>query len=222
MISIKSFATLFVILAVMANYAFATPQTMLDLVNAERKKAGVGALVLDDRLNSAAQKHSDYQAKIKQMTHDDAAGDLGTRITKEGFSWSACGENVAWNQKSEQDVMNAWMHSSGHKANILSSTFTHFGYGVNSRYYTQDFGTLMVNSHATKVTTKNSVTTAPPSKNTTTAEAPPSKNTITETDPTTTNDTTDKPTNKPHNKPHNKSHKKNKRKGRKGKKSKPQ
>ena len=58
-----------------------------------------------------------------------------------GILYKAAGENIAQGQTSAQQVMNAWMNSSGHRANILNSTYTHIGVGYVSdgHYWTQMF-----------------------------------------------------------------------------------
>ncbi|KAJ1964912.1 hypothetical protein GGI12_001109, partial [Dipsacomyces acuminosporus] len=60
---------------------------MLRQVNAIRARARKPALILDNRINLVAQRHSDYQYRIRKMTHDDANGTLGARITAAGFQW---------------------------------------------------------------------------------------------------------------------------------------
>jgi uncharacterized protein YkwD len=77
------------------------------------------------------------------MTHNES-GKYSTpmkRIKKTGFNPKACAENVAYNQKTMQQVMKAWMNSSGHKKNILNKGYTHFGAGMKNRYWTQNFAT---------------------------------------------------------------------------------
>jgi uncharacterized YkwD family protein len=61
-----------------------------------------------------------------------------------GISYSAAGENIAEGQQTPSDVMQAWMNSSGHKANILSSSYTQIGVGIaknsgGSLIWTQQF-----------------------------------------------------------------------------------
>ena len=41
------------------------------------------------------------------------------------------GENIAWNQKTELEVVDAWMHSSGHRANIMNRSYTKIGFGMS-------------------------------------------------------------------------------------------
>ncbi|ORX89381.1 SCP-domain-containing protein [Basidiobolus meristosporus CBS 931.73] len=116
-------------------------QKMLELVNQQRQMNGQPALKLDDRLVLSAQKHTDYQARVGQMTHDEPGRPLSTRVSETGFKWSAVGENVAKGYGSIEAVMNGWMNSPGHRSNILGSQYTHFGSGyvANGNYWTQNF-----------------------------------------------------------------------------------
>ncbi|CAG8532353.1 17835_t:CDS:2 [Cetraspora pellucida] len=142
MLSIKySAVVLFItaILFIIVNGA--NPNYMLQLVNAERKKNNLPALTLDSRLTKAAQNHADYMASIKTLTHNDKSGDTGARIKSQGYSWSAYGENIAYGQKNEVEVMKTWMNSPFHKENILDKRFKNLGvgYSSNGNYWTQDF-----------------------------------------------------------------------------------
>ncbi|GIJ38099.1 CAP domain-containing protein [Micromonospora andamanensis] len=113
------------------------------LVNAERAKAGCDALSIDDKLMTAAQRHSQDQADHRNMSHTGSDGsDPGERIDRVNYSWRTYGENVAWNQRTPAAVMDAWMNSDGHRANILNCSFTEIGVGVansNGPYWTQVF-----------------------------------------------------------------------------------
>ncbi|MFI6819375.1 CAP domain-containing protein [Micromonospora sp. NPDC050187] len=115
------------------------------LVNAERAKAGCGAVSVDAKLTTAAQRHSDDQAANRKMSHTGSDGsNVGDRLDRVGYDWRGYGENVAWNQQTPAAVMSAWMNSSGHRANILNCAFTEIGVGVarsNGPYWTQVFGT---------------------------------------------------------------------------------
>ncbi|WP_422752889.1 CAP domain-containing protein [Micromonospora sp. WMMD708] len=118
-------------------------QQVVDLVNAERAKAGCAAVTVDAKLTLAAQQHSQDQADHKTMTHTGSDGsNAGQRLDRAGYAWRTYGENVAWNQQTPAAVMQAWMNSSGHRANILNCAFTQIGVGVangNGPYWTQDF-----------------------------------------------------------------------------------
>ncbi|WP_028192521.1 CAP domain-containing protein [Salinispora pacifica] len=113
------------------------------LANAERAKAGCAALSIDEKLMTAAQRHSQDQADHQKMSHTGSDGSSpGDRINAVGYQWRTYGENVAWNQQSPEAVMTAWMNSPGHRANILNCSFTEIGVGVassNGPYWTQVF-----------------------------------------------------------------------------------
>ncbi|WP_371502356.1 CAP domain-containing protein [Kitasatospora sp. NBC_00374] len=103
-----------------------------ELVNAERAKAGCGPLRLDVKLNAAAQHHSDDMVARHFFDHADPDGrHADSRIEATGYRWSSWGENIAYGQADPAAVMDAWMHSPGHRANILNCDFKDIGIGVN-------------------------------------------------------------------------------------------
>jgi len=117
---------------------------LLCLVNKERTSNNLKPLGLDARLVQASQGHSEDQARRRTMTHDGEDGSTpGKRVTKEGLSWRAVGENVAYGYRDMVVTMKEWMDSPGHRANILNSKYTMFGgavaYNGRTPYYTQDF-----------------------------------------------------------------------------------
>lgn len=120
-------------------------QQVIDLTNAERARAGLPALSVDQRLMNAAQAHSADQAGRDRMTHDGSDGsNAGTRISRQGYSFRAWAENVAMGYPDAASVMEAWMGSAGHRANILSTDVTQIGVGLayaadGSPYWTQVF-----------------------------------------------------------------------------------
>ncbi|MFV2100409.1 CAP domain-containing protein [Micromonospora sp. LOL_024] len=123
----------------------ATSETtrVVELVNAERAKAGCEAVSIDQKLTTAAQRHSQDQADHQNMSHTGSDGsEPRERIDRVGYVWRTFGENVAWNQQTPAAVMDAWMNSDGHRANILNCSFTEIGVGVassNGPYWTQVF-----------------------------------------------------------------------------------
>jgi uncharacterized protein YkwD len=118
------------------------------LVNQERAEAGLYPLNPDNSLFIAAQDHSADMAQQNYFSHNSLDGRLfSQRISNAGYTWNACGENIAAGYSTAQSVVNAWMNSSGHRANILSSLYCDLGVGyafnTNSDYkyyWTQDFG----------------------------------------------------------------------------------
>ncbi|MFF9474117.1 CAP domain-containing protein [Streptomyces roseolus] len=117
---------------------------VLSLVNAERAKAGCGPLTANATLARAAQAHSDDMAArdFFDHTNPDGAGP-GDRVTAAGYPWSTYGENIAMGQRTPEQVMEAWMNSPGHRANILNCDFKELGVGIHDDggpYWTQVFG----------------------------------------------------------------------------------
>ncbi len=65
-------------------------------------------------------------------------------MQKFGLRFSAAGENIAYGQRTAAEVMQTWMNSAGHRANILSQAYTNIGIGVakaanGTLYWTQMF-----------------------------------------------------------------------------------
>ena len=101
------------------------------LSNIERSNRGLPRLAFSSALTNACQGHANDMAAMRRMTHIGSDGSNGgTRAIRRGFSWSAWGENVAAGYTSSQSLVAGWMNSAGHRANILSRTFTHMGVGL--------------------------------------------------------------------------------------------
>lgn len=120
-------------------------QAMVDLTNAERKKQNLGPLSVDATLMTMARDHSAHMARLNMLSHELEGRSLQKRITESGYKALRYGENVAFGQRTPGEAVTGWMHSPGHKANILTPDFTQIGVGLvkakNGRmYYTQVFG----------------------------------------------------------------------------------
>ena len=115
------------------------------LVNVERAKNGLAALSSDSLLMKTATVKSQDMAKNNYFSHTSPTYGSPFDLMKQyGVSYRAAGENIAMGQTSPAQVMNGWMNSAGHRANILNSSFTKIGVGVaqNSAgqyYWTQHF-----------------------------------------------------------------------------------
>ncbi|WP_019891106.1 sigma-70 family RNA polymerase sigma factor [Streptomyces purpureus] len=119
-----------------------------ELVNAERAKAGCGPVGTNSKLATAAQRHSEDMAARDYFDHTSPDGtDPGDRITAAGYRWSTYGENIARGQRGPAQVMDSWMNSSGHRANILNCSFKEMGVGIHEGsggpWWTQAFGTAL-------------------------------------------------------------------------------
>jgi uncharacterized protein YkwD len=119
---------------------------VVTLVNKRRTRAGCRDLRPNEKLRTAARAHSVGMAQYRTMTHylPGEAG-LGERIAFAGYhGWRRVAENVAMGYDSPRAVMQAWMASPGHRANILDCRLRHLGVGVVVQGYqlwwTQDFG----------------------------------------------------------------------------------
>ena len=101
------------------------------LTNDARAQNGLPPLVWDDAAAQVAYDHSIYQQSIGNITHDGPSGETpGDRLTAGGVSYGAWAENVAVGQSTPTSVVNAWLGSSGHYANIMWTAITHIGVGT--------------------------------------------------------------------------------------------
>lgn len=118
---------------------------VLQLVNQERTSRGLKALTMDSALNNTATLKSQDMAKLGYFDHTSPTyGSPFDMMKQFGISFRTAGENIAMGQTSPQQVMDGWMNSSGHRANILNSSYTKIGIGIarnsSGRYYwTQQF-----------------------------------------------------------------------------------
>ena len=115
---------------------------VIRLVNLERTKRGLKPLVEDWELSRVARYKSQDMHDNKYFSHTSPVyGSPFQMIKSFGISYRAAGENIAKGQATPEDVVAAWMSSSGHRANILNASFTHIGVGyvANGRYWTQMF-----------------------------------------------------------------------------------
>lgn len=107
------------------------------LVNAVRAQHGLAALTVDARVQRAAQVRAAETAQSFSHTRPNGSS-FSTALTEAGVTYRTAGENIAYGQSTPQAVVDAWMNSSGHRANILSSSYTTIGVGytvVNGTAY---------------------------------------------------------------------------------------
>lgn len=118
---------------------------VLTLVNKERASAGCSPLTSNAKLTEAADDYSDVMARSGVMSHTGPDGStMAGRVDAAGYAWSTLGENIARGQSDAAAVMDAWMNSPGHRANILNCSFKEIGVGVHfgdgGPWWTQNFG----------------------------------------------------------------------------------
>ena len=110
-------------------------QKLLYLHNVERQKQNLRPFELDNKLNEYAQKHSEWMGKKNSMTH--------SKISVLLSDYKTVGENIAWNQQTEQEVTEDWMKSPGHRANILNKKFSKIGFGMAGNSRNQPYWTTV-------------------------------------------------------------------------------
>ncbi|GGU23952.1 CAP domain-containing protein [Streptomyces coeruleorubidus] len=117
-----------------------------DLTNRERARAGLPPLAADPLLTAAAQAHSADMVARAFYSHTAPDGSRPwDRAAAAGSTRRSIGENIACGQRSPAEVVEGWMNSPGHRANILKPGFTHLGVGFAGggragTYWTQLFG----------------------------------------------------------------------------------
>jgi len=138
--------------AAQATSAAAAPSKVaadvITLTNAERTQFRRAALRANPRLMRAAQLQADQMARARRMAHELPGARYPRtldRIAAADYRWYSVGENVAFGQPNAAKVLDSWMHSRGHRTNILNATFTEMGAGyaidrTGRPYYVQVFG----------------------------------------------------------------------------------
>lgn len=117
---------------------------VVNLVNQERANYGLSALEIDFDLTNIARLKSQDMANLNYFSHTSPTyGSPFDMLSKFNINYRSAGENIAKGQKTAEEVVNAWMNSEGHRANILNSSYTHIGVGYvlsgNTPYWTQMF-----------------------------------------------------------------------------------
>ena len=118
----------------------ALEQQVVELVNKQRAANGLGLLTSNWELCRVARYKSQDMIDKNYFSHTSPTYGSPFRMMESfGIQFSAAGENIAYGQRTPQDVMNAWMNSPGHRANILSPSYNQIGVGVakaaNGTYY---------------------------------------------------------------------------------------
>ncbi|PGM70848.1 serine protease [Bacillus cereus] len=117
-------------------------QRVVELTNAERAKQGLPTLKIDTELSKVARIKSEDMQKNNYFDHNSPTyGSPFDMMKKFGISYTSAGENIAQGQRTPEEVVQAWMNSAGHRANILNNGFTHIGVGYveSGNYWTQQF-----------------------------------------------------------------------------------
>ena len=115
---------------------------VIRLVNEIRAQNGLRALTYDWELSRVARYKSQDMKDNRYFSHTSPTYGSPFQMMKSfGISYRSAGENIAKGQRTPQAVVDAWMNSSGHRANILNAAYTHIGVGyvADGNYWTQMF-----------------------------------------------------------------------------------
>lgn len=120
------------------DFATSVEQHIVEAMNAERVKNNLAPLASDAKLAAIARAHSKDMLASGYFSHTNQSGcNAGCRLNAAGYLWWSYGENIysmsgydLTAKDAAQKIVSGWMNSSGHRANILGSTFTHVGVGI--------------------------------------------------------------------------------------------
>ena len=120
---------------------------VIELTNAERAQQHRTVLRANPRLMRAAQNQAEQMARARTLAHvlpDAAYPSAKDRLAAADYRWQTYGENVALGQSGAADAVRSWMHSRGHRTNILNADFSEIGAGyatdaAGRPYYVQLF-----------------------------------------------------------------------------------
>lgn len=105
-------------------------EQLVDLINAERAKQGLGTLSINSVLAQVAEAHSQDMIDRNFFDHTNPDGLLpGNRVTNAGYTWSNVGETIGAGYTSPQAMLNGWLNSPGHRAILLGANYTEIGIG---------------------------------------------------------------------------------------------
>lgn len=115
---------------------------VLTETNNYRAQNGLPALKLDSRVMATAQSKAQDMATNRYFSHTSPTlGSPFDQMKAEGITYRRAAENIAMGQRSAKEVVDAWMKSPGHRANILDRNLTHIGIGYTAKgnYWVQQF-----------------------------------------------------------------------------------
>ena len=107
-----------------------TAETVLNLINEERKAQGITPLQIDDLLNSTAQAKATDMVKNNYFSHESPTyGSPFEMMQNAGITYRTAGENIAGNP-SVENAIKSWLASESHKQNLLSNAYNYIGIGI--------------------------------------------------------------------------------------------
>ncbi|KAJ3333667.1 hypothetical protein HDU76_005411 [Blyttiomyces sp. JEL0837] len=144
MVNSQLFLSLSSVIAGLATIAAASPCSMLKLTNDYRQSKGLTSLKMDRRLVAAAQFHSEDMAANDFFDHDSSDGTAWyDRVNNYFPNWAYLAENVGAYTDNETLMMDLYIASPEHNANLLDVRAVYFGSGYADTYWTQDFASTL-------------------------------------------------------------------------------
>jgi uncharacterized protein YkwD len=133
-------------------------QELLVLTNLKRQDAGLSPLVMNEQLGQAAQSKGQYMFAHDFWAHNAPDGTTPWFFVKQsGYEYTFAGENLARGFTTSGDVVNAWMDSPGHKANMLSPNYKEIGFAVLTGKLLGDETVLVVEMFGSRNTAPSEV-----------------------------------------------------------------
>ena len=116
---------------------------IIEATNRYRKENSLEEVEINFKLHACAKKYAYKMAQKNTLSHS-LDSTLSERVSQEGYVFSYIGENIAYGYDYKK-VVDGWMNSSGHRANILNSSYNEIGVGMayssdGTPYYCQVFG----------------------------------------------------------------------------------
>jgi len=112
----------------------------VELMNQHRADVGCPELTWNAEVAAVAQAHSEDMVARDFFAHTNPDGDSPfDRLTNAGIDFSAAAENIAYGYPTPEAVLDAWLASDGHRANIENCALTEHGVGLQDTYWTHLF-----------------------------------------------------------------------------------
>jgi hypothetical protein len=155
-IAAQSFFFLFQDGQILGDQAGITVAQLHNRTNDVRKQGNLGALALSDKLSDAAQKKAENMLSVGYWSHDAPDGTTPWQwIEGEGYAYVNAGENLARGFNTIDGIMDAWLDSPSHRANVLNGNYTEVGFAAVNGAMNGEKTTLVVAMYAQPVGTPN-------------------------------------------------------------------
>lgn len=114
----------------------------VELMNAHRASVGCAPLAWHEGTARVAKQHSEDMVERNFFDHTNPDGETPfDRLRNAGITWSRAGENIAAGYPDAAAVLQGWLASPGHRANIENCAYTHHGVGLDHAHWTHLFVT---------------------------------------------------------------------------------